>query len=177
MTNVLSLMMGHFLIPLHSFHYFTFMPKKFKLTGDFIPEYTVIGISSQARGYRLAIMVNEKLKLHLRRKEDFPGPGNRQELNYALYQDIVKDLPRNFYLLYNRHPEGLLVPSLKGIDAFLVIYESLPSRDVNALLSRLRQGQGIQAAYTIKSSTAKDFDLLLEDLEVHIMKQEKTAVE
>ena len=144
------------------------MPKKHKLTGDFSPEYTVIGISSQARGYKLAMQVNEKLGLHLRRVEDFPKQGTEGR-NYALYEDQAKDSRRLYYLLSNRHPEGLLATALKGIDAFIVIFECLSKMEISELLLLLRKGQGIQAAYEIKVETVKDFDLMLEDLEVHLM--------
>lgn len=144
------------------------MPKKHRLTGDFSPEYSVIGVSSQARGYKLAMQVNEKLDLHLRRVEDFPKHGT-EERYYALYEDQAKDSRRLYYLLSNRHQEGLLVPALKGIDGFIVIFESLSQGEINELLLLLRKGQGIQAAYEIKVETVRDFELLLEDLEVHLM--------
>jgi hypothetical protein len=145
------------------------MAKRFKLSGEFTPDYTVIGLSSQARGYRLAMVVNQRLDLHLRRVMDFPGRDPRQPLFYILYQHEDHDLRRIYNLLYNRNTEGLLIPALKGIDAFLVVLENLSSAETGALLSRLRHGTGIQAAYEIRLSTIKDFDLLLEDLEVHIM--------
>ena len=152
------------------------MPKKHKLTGDFSPEYSVIGISSQARGYKLAMQVNEKLDLHMRRVEDFPKHGN-EERYYALYEDQAKDSRRIYYLLSNRHQEGLLIPALKGIDGFLVIFENLSQAEVTELLLLLRKGQGIQAAYEIKVETVKDFDHLLEDLEVHLMDRPKPVAE
>jgi hypothetical protein len=152
------------------------VPKKHKLTGDFSPDYTVIGISSQARGYKLAMLVNEKLGFHFHRMEDFQGH-DRPEHQYILYEDQAKDSRRIYHLLYNRHPDGLLVSSLKGIDAFLVIYESLSSFETTATLKALRQGQGIQAAYEIEISTVKGFDLLLEDLEVHLLKIQKKKEE
>jgi hypothetical protein len=153
------------------------MAKKYKLSGNFTPEYTVLGLSSQARGYRLAMLVNERLELHLRRVEDFPGTGPREPLNYALYQYEDPDLRRIYNLLYNRNTEGLLVPVLKGIDAFLVLHESLSAGEITSLLTRLRQGTGIQAAYEIKLSSVKDFELLLEDLEVHIINMIKPGEE
>lgn len=152
------------------------MPRKYKLSGDFDPEYTVIGISSQARGYKLAMQVNEKLELHLHRTDDF-SLQSTSERTYALYEDQAKDSRRLFYLLYNRHPEGLMVASLKGIDAFFIIFESLNTVEINELLQMFRKGQGIQAAYEIKIDTVKDFDHLLEDLEVHLMNRVKKPEE
>lgn len=148
------------------------MPKKHKLTGDFSPEYTVLGLSCQARGYKLAILINEKLELHLRRVEDFTAHG-KAGLTYPLYKDQARDSRRMFYVLYNRHTEGLLVAALKGIDAFIVIFESLAPAEISLLLTRLRKGPGIQAAYEIKAPSVKDFDLLIEDLEVHVMNMKK----
>lgn len=150
------------------------MPKKFKLTGDFSPEYTVIGISSQAKGYKLAMVVNETLEFHFKRVEDFHVPG-KNEVGYTLYQDQARDSDRIYYLLYNRHVEGMLVPLLKGIDALLVIYDSLSGSEINLLLGALRKGKGVQAAYEIKVESIKDFDHLLEDLEVHLMNMKKPA--
>lgn len=153
------------------------MAKKYKLSVDFTPEYTVLGLSSQARGYRLAMLVNKKLELHLRRVEDFPGTGPREPLNYALYQHEDPDLRRIYNLLYNRNTEGLLVPALKGIDAFMVLHERLSAGEISSLLARLRQGTGIQAAYEIKLSSVKDFEFLLEDLEVHTINMKKPGEE
>lgn len=144
------------------------MARKHKLSGDFIPEYTVIGLSSLARGYRLAMKVNEKLGLKLRRVADYPGRGPDQPLLYSLYYYNDRELRRNYILLYNRNPEGMLVPQLKGIDAFLVLHERLSSAESGAMLNTLRQGPGIQAAYEINISAVKDFDLLMQDLEVFI---------
>jgi hypothetical protein len=152
------------------------MPKKHKLTGDFTPDYTVIGISSQARGYKLAMLVNGKLGLRLQRVEDL-SLHEKPDRAYMLYEYRAKDSARIYHLLYNRHPEGLLAPALKGIDAFLLLYESLPAVETGMILSALRKGQGIQAAYTIDIATVKGFDSLLEDLEVHLMSSRKKPEE
>lgn len=148
------------------------MPKKHKLTGDFLPEYSVIGLTAQARGYKLAMLVNEKLNLHLHRVDDFSVQG-RQPRSFSLYEDQARDSRRMFYLLYNRHPEGLLTPSMKGIDAYLIIFEDLGKQEIRELLTLLRSGAGIQAAYEIQVPTIKDFDLLMEDLEVHLINLKK----
>lgn len=153
------------------------MVKKYKLSGDFTPEYTVLGLSSQARGYRLAMLVNQRLDLRLRRVQDFPGSGQKEPLFYALYQHEDHDLRRVYNLLYNRSTKRLLVPALKGIDAFIVLHERLQPAEITSMLSTLRQGTGIQAAYEIKLATVKDFDLLLEDLEVHIINMKKPGEE
>ena len=152
------------------------MPKKHKLTGDFSPDYTVIGISSQVRGYKLAMLVNEKLELHLYRVQDF-AVHSKPDRVYMLYEAHARDSRRMYHLLYNRNPEGHLVPSLKGLDAFLITDEELNSAEISKALSQLRKGQGIQAAYDIKLNTVKDLDLLLEELEVHLMDIKKKPEE
>ena len=144
------------------------MPRKHKLTGDFAPDYTVIGISSQARGYKLAMLVNERLAFRLHRMDDF-FPHGIPDRAYAVYEDRARDSTRTYHLLYNRHPEGLLAPSLKGIDAFLIVQESLSATETSITLSALRKGTGIQAAYEIDVSTVKGFEFIMEDLEVHLM--------
>jgi hypothetical protein len=148
------------------------MAKRHRLTGDFSPDYTVLGISSQARGYKLAMLVNEKLGFRFHRIEDFTThdkPGQA----FVLYEDQARESQRMYYLLYNFHLEGLLVPSLKGIDAFMIIYESFTSAETTITLSSLRKGKGIQAAFEIEVPPIKGFDILLDDLEVHLMNVKK----
>jgi hypothetical protein len=152
------------------------MPKKHRLTGDFSPDYTVIGISTQLKGYKLAMLVNEKLGYHLRRVEDFI-PHGKPDQALILYEDKTKDNRRVYYLLFNRHPEGWLLPAVKGIDAFLLIHESIGTTETSTILSALRKGQEIQAAYEIQVPTLKDFEIVLQDLEVHLLNIKKKKVE
>jgi len=119
----------------------------------------------------IVMLVNEKLDCRLHRIDDFAVHGKEQY--YILYEYQGKESQRMYYLLYNRHQEGWLFASLKGIDAFFIIQESLSPPETSALLSTLRKGHGIQAAYEIRISTVKDFDLLLQDLEVHLMNTRK----
>jgi len=152
------------------------MPKKYKLTGDFEAEYTIIGMTSQARGYKLAMLINEKLGLHFHRTDDFTRNG-KYDLDFALFEYQAKDTRRIYYLLFNRSTEGMLAPALKGIDAFLIFFEILNPVEIRQLISALRNGPGVQAAYEIKPETVKDFDQVLEDLEVHLMNRPAPAPE
>jgi len=147
------------------------MAKKLSIPVSLSEEYTIIGIACHLKEYRISFQINQALRIRLRRMEDLiieeaDVADNKQ---YALYS--YDDMDRRFcyLLLTNHHQEGKLLGSLKQTDYFLIISQILSQDELERIILRIRKVQGVLTAYQIHARDVRDMDLLLIDLEMHLM--------
>ena len=147
------------------------MAKKLSIPVSLSEEYTIIGIACHLKEYRISFQINQALRIRLRRMEDLlieeaDVADNKQ---YALYS--YDDMDRRFcyLLLTNHHQEGKLLGSLKQTDYFLIISQILSQEELERIILRIRKVQGVLTAYQIHVRDVRDMDLLLIDLEMHLM--------
>ncbi len=147
------------------------MAKKLSIPVSLSDEYTIIAIACHLKEYRISFQLNQSLRIRLRRYEDLllEEADVSRNRNYALYSYDDQDQRCFYFLLANHHPEGKLLGSLKQTDYFLIISQLLPKEDLNRIVLNIRSIQGVLTAYHIQSSDTRNIDLLLNDLEMHLM--------
>jgi hypothetical protein len=75
-----------------------------------------------------------------------------------------------FYLLGNRSQESVLLPELKQTDYLFFVEGPIKKSQKDNLLKAIRNAQGVLTAFEIRFETIKNYDVLLNDLELHYMK-------
>ena len=137
----------------------------FKLDTDFDLEldFTLIGISSVLRDYRLCHFINKHtgLKLIYGKEDYLDHNGNKKEkstdeLDFHIIVEGKKNKPTvrqhfnvfryhnssfefEFYLLSNRSPEGVaLIPEIMSFDYFLMIKHYIDEEDLFALIENIK---------------------------------------
>jgi hypothetical protein len=145
--------------------------KKQFLKSGLDTDISLIGISSQLRSYRLSFAMNEAMNFKFKRIDDFQLQGSQQDdilqFPFFIYDDT--DMKNHFCLVGNHHPAGNLVPSLRQVDYFLMARNPLEDDAKQALLSKVRKISKVMAALEIDPLKTKDMDMLLEEMEIHML--------
>lgn len=149
--------------------------KKQILKSGYDSNLSLIGISCHLKSYRLSFSMNKALKFAFRRIDDFEIPGNpgNQGLNYPFLIYDNTDLKNHFCLISNHHPSRKLVPALRQVDYFLMANNPLESNTIASILTRIRNINQVVAAYEIDANGTKDLDVLLEEMELHLLISQK----
>ena len=131
---------------------------------------SLIGISCHLKSYRLFFAMDTSLGLSFHRIADFEIPGQADEtLQYPflIYKD--EELKNQFCLVGNHHPQGKLVPALRQVDFFLMTKNPLEQSTMGGIIKKIRNIPQVLAAYEIDTTGTKDIDILLGEMELHLM--------
>ncbi len=134
-----------------------------------------IGIACRSKDYQLCYHINKKLDLHLKKLPDLTiiFPGKFESCSYSLYryQDAIRHL--DYCLLSNHHPDAKLIPEFKQTDYFLVVTGETTATEVEILNRSLRAVPGVLLAYYLDLTKTKQLDVILADLELHLLETNK----
>lgn len=146
------------------------MKKKLKIEFEIQSEYTLFGISSQLKDYRLAFHINNDLKLNFKRMDDIniANEKSNEENNFSFYYYFDEESQNTFSLISNHNQDGKLLPSAKQIDCFFIIKDYIKTEQKQHFLSSIRKIRNVIAAYKLDIKKIKNADLMLSDMEIHI---------
>lgn len=158
------------------FHYnFNMAKRKQTLDMPIGTDVTLIGISCHLKSYRISFAMNEALGFEFNRMEDFeiPGQGSGEMLNFPFFVYEHDEWKNHFCLVANHHPQGKLLPGLKQVDYFLMAKNSLDAVSRKEFMGKLRMIKEIRAAYEIDPLKTRDIDILMQEMEIHLLSVEK----
>jgi hypothetical protein len=123
--------------------------------------FTLIGISCHLKDYRLSYHLNLSLDLSFVKMEDF------REFSFYFCRD--EDRFNAYYLLGNRGQESVLLPDLKQTDFLLLVEGPFKKPQKDFLLSKIKGIQTVLTAFEVRPETIREYTLVLNDLELHLM--------
>jgi hypothetical protein len=129
--------------------------------------FTLFGISCHLKDYRLSYYLNQSLELSLAKMDDFMG--------YSFYFCRDEDCYNSYYLLGNRGQEAILLPDLKQTDFILLVEGPFKKVQKEYLLEKTRAIQNVLTAFEVRFATIKNYEVMLTDLELHLMNILKEA--
>ena len=141
---------------------------------------SLIGISCHLKSYRLSFALNNALHFKFRRIDDFEvhRPAKDECLGFPFLIYGSAELKNHFCLVANHHPEGKLLPTLREVDYFLMAGEPMDDFIKGKILAQIRSIPQVIGAYEIDPSRTKDMDLLIEEMEMHLLEAgRKTSTE
>lgn len=125
--------------------------KKNKLVIDYEFDFELLGITSVAKGYKLAWDINQLLDIHLVKQPDLVvGFRNNEEKNFSFY---AYETLLNRLKLFRNRPDGetgkyFLVPEFPHFD--FILFTQMEDRDPDGrLLARIKTIPTIQLASNI----------------------------
>lgn len=140
--------------------------------------YMLIGIHSTLEGYKLAYLLNEKLKTRFVRADynlDFENKNNNA--SFSIYEFINKKFSHNWFLIsnqYTNHIEGIttglfqtneittfLIPEKKKVDFFLKLEGDFESQYILKTVDEINTIQQVITSYTIDPNILKSKDFLI----------------
>jgi hypothetical protein len=134
--------------------------------------FTLVGISSPLKDYRLSYLMNLSLESGLKKIDDFVTilSGKKETDTFSLFYHRDEDQRNSYFLLSNRNQENFLLPEMRQMDFLLIIEGEFKKARKESLLKNIRNIQNVIASYEIRFSDLKNIENLLMDLELHMMK-------
>lgn len=152
------------------------MPKKHNLTLSREQNWPVfVGIACRSKDYQFCFHLNKKLDLHLRKLPDLviPLPGKEDTACYSLYRYLDQNRRLDYVLLSNHHPDSKLLPEFRQTDYFLLISGETTANEIEYLIRMIRDVPGVLLAYYLDLTKSKQIELILADLELHLLESGK----
>lgn len=125
-------------------------------------DFTLIGISSSVRDYRLCWYINKYLPLRFHRDTDltiYNEIGN--ESYHSCFKYTLENIETDLYLLTNRSGTEYIIPESKESDYFIVSTEALNSEEEKAIVNGLNKIEVVQAAFMLDANSFKSKENLL----------------
>lgn|ERR1035437_4076639 len=161
------------------FHYICFyihhpaMSKKIFLDIRSEPAiFTLIGISCHVKDYRISFLLNKHLGSDFLKMEDLKIALNNKKdpTEFSLYYYYDEDYFNTYYLVANRSQEFVLAPEIKQVDFLLIVEGEFRKAQKDRLIKSIRKIPNVLTAYEIKFAEIKNYETLLNDMEMHFMK-------
>ncbi|MEI7896186.1 MAG: IPExxxVDY family protein [bacterium] len=129
--------------------------------------FTLFGISCHLKDFRLSYHLNQNLEFSLVKMDDFR--------DFSFYYCRDEDNFNSYYLLGNRSQEAILMPDLKQTDFLLLVEGPLKKVQKERLLAKIKEIQTVLTAFEVRFETIRHADIILTDIELHLMNIMKMA--
>ncbi len=141
--------------------------------------YTLLGLSTQLKDYRLSFLLNKLPGFRFTRFDDLmvTMPDVKEPVSFSLYTCYDEENFNSYTLLSNRSSDHFLVPSVRQTDYLMMIEGPFKKQQKDDLLKALRTVPNILLATEINTSSIKQFESLISDLELHHMKSKKGTMQ
>lgn len=150
------------------------MAKKLSVSKSVSHPYSLIGLSCLANDYRLLYFASKSLGIAFRKLEDLPLYDKNGKIgDFSFYHYSNEDKQLNFYLISNKSKGQIALSDFRNFDYFLLIDDHLKAAYQRELLKNLRLIPILQAAMNIPTENIKDLDMLMEDIELHLINLRK----
>jgi len=151
------------------------MPKKLRLESNFDNDYTLIGIVSHQRDYRLIWSINEKLQLHLVKMDDlkiFQDKKNETNVVSLYYFDDPQTF-KTYFFIANNGDKGSLFAEHKQTNYFLLIKGTVSTEMKDEIVHLLFTNEYVLKVHSIPLATIKNIENFFSDLELDMMEMFK----
>lgn len=137
--------------------------------------FTLIGISCHMKDYRISYLLNKQLGSDFLKMEDLKVALNnkKEPAEFSLYHYLDEDYFNTYYLLANRSQDYVLAPEIKQVDFLLIVEGELRKAKKDRLIKCIRNIPNVLTAYEIKFAEIKNYETLLNDMEMHFIRIKK----
>lgn len=132
---------------------------KFELDLDFV----LVAITTQLKDYMFCFKINKQLGTDFYKIADLELPFNNDEdpFYFSRYFYLMPDTEAELYILANKGTEGFLVPEMKKVDFFLLIWNYIDDDDVKALINGLNRIPEVLVAAEVDPKKLKSKENLI----------------
>lgn len=120
-------------------------------------ESILIGIVSSDPDYRISLGINKILSISMRNQQplEIQDPDGNN-LVFSRFSDLTGAPDIVFSLVSNRSGNKFLLKRLRNIDYLFHVHDSEKSLDRSALITQLREIEGVTAVFDIDLQSVKD---------------------
>jgi hypothetical protein len=155
------------------------MPKKHRLDSKYDDDFTLFGIVSHLKDYRLIWSINEKMHLHLVKMSDLKiFQDKKNEFNFfSLYYYDEPHTFKTYYFISNNGEKGSLFAEHKQTNYFLLIKGNVSPALRNEIVKDIYTIVNVLTVHHIPISIIKNAENFFSDLELDMMEmlKEKNA--
>lgn len=147
------------------------MAKKFRLESENDSDFTLIGIASHLKDYRLIWSLNETLDFGFVKMNDLRVFNDKlnETYTYPLFCYEHSETFKTYYFIGNKNEKTFLIPEHKQTHYFLLVKGLSSPSFLTEITSSIKNIKNVLTAHTINVPSLKNFDLVLSDLELHMM--------
>jgi hypothetical protein len=133
--------------------------------------FTLIGISCHLKDYRISFLLNKYLGMDFLKIEDLKITltDKKDPAEFSLYTYYDEDYFNKYYLVCNRCQEYVLAPEIKQVDFLLIVEGEFKKTQKDRLIKAIRDIPNTLTAYEIKFAEIKNYETLLNDMEMHLI--------
>lgn len=139
--------------------------KKYLIKEEAIESFDIIGICTAQTDFRLAWQLNSKFEIKLQKAENSLEIPNKKSGNLELFDYYYFQHPEDlisYYLIKNKQNARYLLTEKQSVDYALILHENYVI-DGRELVAKLRDTEGIIAAFYFKSSEFSNESYLIFD--------------
>ncbi len=154
---------------------FNKMVKKLKIDFEEETSYSVIGISSSLKDYRLMFYLNRIGDFDFKKAEPFVFNIKNQDFHYSIYTYVDEFNMQNYYLISNKSNSVKLIPALKHFDYILILEGEFDEVYIGELVKKIKSVSGVMIAGEINFDIINKVPNLLFSFEMHLNNIFKTT--
>jgi hypothetical protein len=145
------------------------MTKKRKLSLEYVPEFTAIGVFTSQKYYRFCWFLNKHLNLDFRRLPDFLYKPYKQTESspFPLFFHETPQLLLQYFLIVNKTSAGILFDQPQNLDLLLLLKNSGGQADPAQIIHNIKKIPMVQAAFLLDDKLGKRATNIFYDLEMH----------
>lgn len=151
------------------------MAKKHRLQVANGDEYSVIGIATQLKDFKMCLFLNQALGTRLVRDGEMhvSNSGNQTSaFPFFRYFDAPNKI--NWYFVANRnHEQQLMISELKQLSYFLINDGIPPFMSLDDFIASVSKINNVQLAHEISPQRYKELVFMLQDLEMHVLELDR----
>ena len=148
--------------------------KKISFVYDLTDEYSIIGICSHLKDYKLCWNLNKVLKSNLSKYEDFSFNGkNSIDEKYSFFYYNDQNNRNIIFLLSNKKNNIPLLEKIPEADFLLIIKGVFSGQRTDELISALKKTSNILTVFLVNMDKIKEMNSFLTELELHQMSFEE----
>jgi hypothetical protein len=144
------------------------MPKKILLDFEEEENYSIVGITSTLKDYRLIFFLNKLAGINFKRVEPFVFSFKEKVFTFSVYLQVDDENMRNFYLLSNNNKSVKLIKELKHFDYLLVMDGEIEDDFLNNLSKRIKNVGGVMISSVVDGEIVNRIPNLRIEFDRHI---------
>jgi hypothetical protein len=144
------------------------MPKKILLDFEEEENYSIVGITSTLKDYRLIFFLNKLAGINFKRVEPFVFSFKEKVFTFSVYLQVDDENMRNFYLLSNNNKSVKLIKELKHFDYLLVMDGEIEDDFLNNLSKRIKSVGGVMISSVVDGEIVNRIPNLRIEFDRHI---------
>lgn len=136
-----------------------------KLTLKFEPDldFILIAITAPLKDYHFCFKVNKELNREFYRIDELKLAfnGGEEPFYFSRYYYLDLQTDNEYYILANKGSEGFLIPEMKTVDYFLLIYNFIDEDDIQSVISGLNRINEVLVAAEVDPKKLKSKENLV----------------